>query len=216
MKRKNIVILGAGNTTDELFPILKSLSKSKNYKIEAILDDNKKYFKKKYKGIPINIGLENANRYKNSLFVFGIGSYRNKNNRKKILDKTSLNIEKFPNIIDPSAKIEDNVEFGFGNIIYPFSVICSGTKIKNFCILTHLNILAHNVTINSFSTLGSRTSVLNNATIGKEVFIGANVLIAENISIEDYSTVIMGSVVLNNVKKKQLAFGNPAKIIKNG
>ena len=216
MKRKNIVILGAGNTTDELFPILKSLSKSKNYKIEAILDDNKKYFKKKYKGIPINIGLENANRYKNSLFLFGIGSDRNKNNRKKILDKTSLNIEKFPNIIDPSAKIEDNVEFGFGNIIYPFSVICSGTKIKNFCILTHLNILAHNVTINSFSTLGSRTSVLNNATIGKEVFIGANVLIAENISIEDYSTVIMGSVVLNNVKKKQLAFGNPAKIIKNG
>ena len=216
MKRKNIVILGAGNTTDELFPILKSLSKSKNYKIEAILDDNKKYFKKKYKGIPINIGLENANRYKNSLFVFGIGSYRNKNNRKKILDKTSLNIEKFPNIIDPSAKIEDNVEFGFGNIVYPFSVICSGTKIKNFCVLTHLNILAHNVTINSFSTLGSRTSVLNNASIGKEVFIGANVLIAENISIEDYSTVIMGSVVLNNVKKKQLAFGNPAKIIKNG
>ena len=35
-------------------------------------------------------------------------------------------------------------------------------------------------------------------------------------SIEDYSTVIMSSVVLNNVKKKQLAFGNPAKIIKNG
>ena len=160
--------------------------------------------------------MENAKKYKNSLFVFGIGSYGNKNNRKKILDKTSLNIEKFPNIIDPSVKIEDNVEFGFGNIVYPFSVICSGTKIKNFFVLTHLNILAHNVTINSFSTLGSRTSVLNNASIGKEVFIGANVLIAENISIDDYSTVIMGSVVLNNVKKKQLAFGNPAKIIKNG
>ena len=216
MKRKNIVILGAGNTVDELFPILQSLAKSKNYKIEAILDDNKKYFKKKYKGIPINIGLENAKKYKNSLFVFGIGSYRNKNNRKKILDKTCLDIEKFPNIIDPTAKIEDNVEFGFGNIIYPLSVICSGTKIKNFCVLTYLNILAHNVTINSFSTLGSRTSVLNNASIGKEVFIGANVLIAENISIEDYSRVIMSSVVLNNVKKKQLAFGNPAKIIKNG
>ena len=155
---------------------------------------------KKYKGIPINIGLENAKKYKNSLFVFGIGSYGNKNNRKNTRQNI-LNIEKFPNIIDPSVKIEDNVEFGFGNIVYPFSVICSGTKIKNFCVLTHLNILAHNVTINSFSTLGSRTSVLNNASIGKEVFIGANVLIAENISIDDYSTVIMGSVVLNNVKK---------------
>ena len=64
--------------------------------------------------------------------------------------------------------------------------------------------------------MGSRTSVLNGAKIGKEVFIGANVLIAENVSVANYSTVVMGSVVLNNVKTKQLVFGNPAKVIKNG
>tara|TARA_B110000027_G_scaffold132340_1_gene158303 strand:+ start:485 stop:1135 length:651 start_codon:yes stop_codon:yes gene_type:complete len=216
MKTKNIVILGAGNTADEIIPILDSLSKNKEYKIKGILDDDKKYFKKTYKGIPISIGLENAQKFKNCLFVFGIGSYRNKNNRKKILEKTSLDLERFPNIIDPTAKIENNVNFGYGNIIYPFSVICSGTKIKNFCVLTHLNILAHNVNVESFSTLGSRTSVLNGAKIGKEVFIGANVLIAENVSVANYSTVVMGSVVLNNVKTKQLVFGNPAKVIKNG
>ena len=62
------MILGAGNTVDELFPILQSLSKSKNYKIEAILDDNKNILKK-YKGIPINIGLENAKNIK-TLFCF--------------------------------------------------------------------------------------------------------------------------------------------------
>jgi len=213
---KNIIILGAGNTADEIVPILDSLSKNKDYKIKAILDDDKKYFKKSYNGIPIHIGLENAKKFRNCFFVFGIGSYSNKNNRKNILEKTSINLEKFPNIIDPSVKIENNVTLGYGNIIYPYSIICSGTKIKNFCILTHLNILAHNVSINSFSTLGSRTSVLNGATIGKEVFIGANVLIGENISVADYSTVVMGSVVLNNVKKKQLVFGNPAKVFKNG
>ena len=104
------------------------------------------------------------------------------------------------------------------SIIFHKMKNCTETpmKFKNFCILTHLNILAHNVSINSFSTLGSRTSVLNGATIGKEVFIGANVLIGENISVADYSTVVMGSVVLNNVKKKQLVFGNPAKVFKNG
>ena len=32
-------------------------------------------------------------------------------------DNLSLNIEKFPNIIDPSAKIEDNVEFGLQAIL---------------------------------------------------------------------------------------------------
>ena len=57
---KNIIILGAGNTADEIVPILDSLSKNKDYKIKAILDDDKKYFKKSYNGIPIHIGLENA------------------------------------------------------------------------------------------------------------------------------------------------------------
>ena len=72
---KNIVILGAGNTTDEIIPILESLSKNKDYKVKAIIDDDKKYFKKSYKGIPIHIGLENAKKFENCFFVFGIGSY---------------------------------------------------------------------------------------------------------------------------------------------
>ena len=106
MKRKNIVILGAGNTADELIPILDNLQKNKKFKINAIIDDDKKFYNKSVKGIPIEIGLENAIKKKNSLFVFGIGSYNNKNNRKKILDKTSLDLDKFPNIIDSTAKIE--------------------------------------------------------------------------------------------------------------
>ena len=45
MKTKNIVVVGAGNTIDELFPILKNTSKDNtNYKIVGILDDDKKYY----------------------------------------------------------------------------------------------------------------------------------------------------------------------------
>ena len=69
MKRKNIIIIGAGNTASEIYPILQSLSKTKKFNIQAILDDNKKYHKKKFQGVPIHIGIENAVKYKNSLFV---------------------------------------------------------------------------------------------------------------------------------------------------
>ena len=215
MKRKNIIIIGAGNTASEIYTILQSLTKTKKFNIQAILDDNKKYYKKKFQGIPIHIGIENASKYKNSLLYLVLALIKIKT-KEKIFDKMSVDLERFPNIIDSSTKIEDNVSLGHGNIIYPYSVICSGTKIKNFCIFTHHNILAHNVIVNSFSTFGSRTSILNNTRIGKEVFVGANVLIGENISVDDYSTIIMGSVVLTNIKKRQVVFGNPAKIIKNG
>ena len=127
---------------------------------------------------------------------------------------TRLKKDQFPNIIDSTARIEDNVNLGYGNIIYPFSIICSDTKIENFCVFTHGTIIAHKVKINSFTTVGSRTSILGNSKIGKEVFIGANVLIGENINVGDYSRVIMGTQLLKNLKTKEVAFGNPAKIFK--
>tara|TARA_B100000029_G_scaffold516819_1_gene635188 strand:- start:1032 stop:1679 length:648 start_codon:yes stop_codon:yes gene_type:complete len=214
MKTENIVILGAGYTADEIVPILKNSKKNKKYKIKAILDDDKKYFKKDHRGIPIHIGLENAYKFKNCSFVFGIGSYKNKNSREKILKKTGLIKNRFPNIIDPSAKIEEGVKLGFGNIIYPYSIICSDTVLENFCILTHSTIIAHKVRIQSFTTVGSRTSVLGNTKIGKEVFIGANVLIGENLNIGDYSRIIMGTQLFKNLKRKHMAFGIPSTILK--
>jgi len=215
MKKKKLIIVGAGYTIDELYPLIKNISKKVNYNIVGILDDNKKFFKKDYKGIPIHIGLENAKKFKGCEFVFGIGSYKNRNSREKIFKKMQIDKNRFPNIIDRTAILENNVKLGFGNIIYPNSVICSDTKISDFCILTYSTIVAHAVKLGSFSLIGSRTSILNSATIGKEVFFGANVLVGENLKIGDFSKILLGSVVLNNVSKKTTVFGNPAKVIKH-
>ena len=209
MKQKKIVIIGAGQTVDELYPIIKNLKNNENYKIYKILDDNKKFYKKNYKGIPIEIDIAKAKKYKDCFFVFGIGSYKNKNNREKILKKTGLDKTFFPNIIHQNVIIENNVSLGFGNIIYPFSVICSGTKIENFCVITYSSIIAHSVKIGSFSILGSRTSILNYTKVGKEVFFGANVLVGENLKIGNKSRVLFGSVVIKNVKPDTTIFGNP-------
>ena len=209
MKEKKLIIIGAGQTMDELFPIIKNLKTNINYKIFKILDDDQKFYKKNYKGIPIETDISKAKKYKDCHFVFGIGSYKNKNNREKILKKTGLNKTFFPNIIHKNTIIEDKVKFGFGNIIYPFSVLCSGTILENFCIITHSGILAHNVKMGSFSILGSRTSILNETKIGKEVFFGANVVVGEKLKIGNKSRILFGTVVIKNVKSDTTIFGNP-------
>jgi len=216
MKFEKIIIVGGGYTADEIFPIILNNQNKKNYKIVGILDDDKKLYKKDYKGIPIYIGLENSRKFLDCKFIFGIGSYKNKNLREKIYKRMELSKHYFPNIIHSSVVVEDNVKFGFGNIIYPFTSICSGSKLNDFSILTYSCIVAHKVNIGSFALIGSRSSILNNVTIGKNVFCGANVLFAENIKIGDYSTIIFGSTVLNDVKKRNTVYGNPAKIINHG
>ena len=216
MKTEKLIIIGAGNSVDEIYPIVMNNKSNINYKVVGIVDDDKKYFKKFYKGIPIYIGLENVKKFKNTKFIFGIGSYNNKNTREKIFKKMKISKSHFPNFIHSSAVVEDNVKMGFGNILYPFTTICSGTKLEDFSMLTYSCIVAHNVKIKSFSLFGSRTSILNNTNIGKNVFCGASVLFAENLKIGDSSTVIFGSTIMCNIPKGKTFFGNPGEIINYG
>jgi len=206
--KKKIVIIGAGFGLDEIFPLV-----SKSYNVVAILDDNEKLYKKFYNKIPIHIGIEKAKDFKNVEFVFAIGSHKNKNLRERIFKRLNIQKELFSNIIDKSAIIHSNVKIGYGNIINAHTIICSNSIINDFCVLTYSNIIAHGVFIDSFTLFGSRTSILNLAKIGRNVFIGANVLVAENISIANNASIIMGSVVLSNVPKNKIAYGFPAKFI---
>ena len=112
MKTKNIVIIGAKNSFFEVFPILNQKKYKSKYKVTNILDDNKAYYKKKILNIPVTVGLENAYKFKDHLFVFAIGSYENRFSRKKILKKTNLPIDKFPSLISESCFIGSNVKIG--------------------------------------------------------------------------------------------------------
>ena len=207
-KRDKIIIIGAGRSLEEIFPILKSLEN--NFIVKAIYDDNKKYYKKKYFGIPYKIGIKNARSEKNSKFIFAIGSYNNKNVRSKIFEKLDINKELFTNIIDPSVKIGNKTKLGYGNILYPNSIICSNSKIQNFCHLTYSVIIAHNVMIGSYTTIGSRSTVLNNTKIKDHVFIGAHVLVGENLNIGSKASLLLGSNIIRDCEPKKLYFGNPA------
>ena len=87
MKEKKLIVIGAGQTIDEIFPLIKNLKSNIKYNLFKILDDDKRFYKKNYKGIPIEIGISKAKKYKDCDFIFGIGSYKNKNHREKILKK---------------------------------------------------------------------------------------------------------------------------------
>ncbi len=211
-KRKKLVLIGSGKSFYEIYPIINSIKNE--YILTAIYDDDKKYYKKKIFGIPIKIGIENARKEKNSLFVFGIGSYNNRIQRSQIFKKLDIKKEFFPNIIDPTSKIAENSKLGYGNIIYPYSIICSNSKVDDFCHLTYSTIIAHNVRIGSFTLIGSRSSILNNSKLSKNVFIGASVTIGENLKIDSKSSILFGSVVIRDCEKGKTYFGNPAELIK--
>ena len=48
MKTKKIVIIGAKNSFNKVFPILNGKKYKSKYKVTNVIDDNKAYYKKKF------------------------------------------------------------------------------------------------------------------------------------------------------------------------
>ena len=215
MKTEKLIIIGAGNSVDEIYPIVMNNKSNINYKVVGIVDDDKKYFKKFYKGIPIYIGLENVKKFKNTKFIFGIGSYNNKNTREKIFKKMKISKSHFPNFIHSSAVVEDNVKMGFGNILYPFTTICSGTKLEDFSMLTYSCIIAHNVKIGNNCIIAGQVGIAGSTTLGNNVMIGGQAGISGHLKIGNNVQIGGGSGVIKNIPDNSKVMGYPAKDFRN-
>ena len=85
------------------------------------------------------------------------------------------------------------------------TVIERGTKIDD-----HVYV-AHNVHVKKHSFLMAGVRLNGRVEIGECCWIGTNASIREGCVVGDLVTVGMGSIVLNNIEKSSVVFGNPAK-----
>ena len=118
---------------------------------------------------------------------------------------------RFPHVggvrIDDYVEIGANVTIDRGTI--RDTVIERGGKIDN---LVHV---AHNVKIGKNSSIVANSFIGGSCIIGENVSIAMTVTLREGIKIGSNSLIGMGSVVTRDVPEHVIAYGNPAKIIRN-
>jgi len=109
-----------------------------------------------------------------------------------------------------NAIIGDDVEiFPFTNIdrgTLGNTVIGKGTKIDHHC---HIG---HNVKIGEKCIITAGVIIAGSATIGDNVWIGINSSIRDGVKIGNEVFIGMGSVVVKDVPKGIVVYGNPAKL----
>ncbi len=118
--------------------------------------------------------------------------------------------------IDDTAILGLNTKIGCGVVISPFSSISTNAVIGDFVTLNCRSGVGHESTVGDFSTLLGSNQVNGNVKISERVLLGAGSIIHPGRSIGARATVGIGSVVLTNVKKDTVVFGNPAKRITSG
>lgn len=143
-----------------------------------------------------------------------VGSIGNAATRKKLYEMIkSYNIS-VATIIDPSAVIARGVGIKEGTYVGKNVVINSNSDIGICSIINTGAIIEHGCVVGDFSHISPGAILCGDVCIGKNSHIGAGVAIRQGQRIGDNTIIGMGSVVVSDIEKGSIAYGNPCKVVK--
>lgn len=117
-------------------------------------------------------------------------------------------------IYHPTSSVASSSDIGKGCYFGPNSSISVFTKIKNFTYINRNATVGHHSNIGSFCSLNPGCNIGGGTIIGNDVTIGIGANIFDNILIGENVTIGGGSVVTKNIPSNSIAWGIPAKIVK--
>lgn len=135
--------------------------------------------------------------------------------RRKIVQKLKQSTYlDFPNLIDPSAILSEQVEIGIGNIICAQCILTVDIQVGDFNIFNNQCTIGHDAKLSSFVTLYPAVNISGNVIIEQETEIGTGSQIIQGKRIGEGAIVGAGSVVINHIPPYATAVGCPASPIK--
>ena len=182
----NIIIIGGGGHAKMCIDIIHQM---KEFNIVGIID-HKSNIGKSILNVPI-IGtdkdLEGLFKEGVKSAIVGFGSLNNPKSRtEKYLELKKIGYD-IPNLIHPSAIIENSASMGEGNQVMGGAIIGSGVKISDNCIINSGSIISHD------SILKNNAHITPGGTLAGKVYIGENTIIGMN------ATIFIGVKIGKNV-----------------
>ena len=214
---KKILIIGVGGHAKV---ILSEIIQIKGNRIIGFIDEFKKkntiiesYKNKQYKVLGSIKDLKKIVD-KNTFGIIGIGTNFN---RKKVSEEINKIFKNFnwATIISKNSKINGNVEIGKGSIIVSGSVVNTGTKIGEHCLINTSSSIDHDNTFKNYSSTGPGVITGGNVKLGQCSYLGIGSTVKHRITIQDNTIIGAQSLVLKNCDKNSIYFGIPAKKIKD-
>lgn len=102
-----------------------------------------------------------------------------------------------------------------GLLIGPGAVIAPHAEISNFVTVNRNVSIGHHTRIGEFSTINPGVNIAGHCSIGTQVSIGIGANIIDGIEIGDRTIVGAGSLVTKSLPPDVVAYGVPAKVIRN-
>jgi sugar O-acyltransferase (sialic acid O-acetyltransferase NeuD family) len=121
---------------------------------------------------------------------------------------------RFVKAIHPSAQIAKDVTIGDGTVIMGGVIVNPCSSISRFCILNTNSSLDHDSMMGDFSSLAPQATTGGNCRIGNYSAVSIGAILSHGIQVGEHTIIGAGSTVLNNIKPFKVAYGTPAKAIR--
>ena len=196
MKRKNIILIGAGGHATSCIDVIEATNK---YKIIGLIDKKKKtYLKignKKYKIFNEKEIFDNKKKF---YALICIGSNLLIKKRNILFKKYKKLGFKFPTIISPFSYVSKFSKIKDGTIIMHKAIINSNVKIGSNCIINTKSLIEHDCVIGDNSHIATSANINGHVKIGKNCFIGSNSTLVPSVKIKDNSFIKAGRLIKKN------------------
>ena len=207
---EKIVLIGAGSQGRVTLDILDSCG----YEVIGFLDDNESLWGNYVNGKKVLGGLADAQKILRDecKFIISVG---NNYLREKIFERLKLDLSLYKNAIHSSSVVLKSVSKGNGNMIFANTFIGTDSTIGNHVIVNNGVTIEHDCQIKDFVTISPGCCMGGRVVILEGAFLSVGVTLSPRVTIGANSRIGSGSVVVDDIPSGVLAYGAPARIIKN-
>jgi len=209
MSYSDIYLYGCGGHGKVILDILQCQGRN----VKAFVDDHPPTGLNYIHGVPIlptKVALSTVGR-NTSAWIVSIG---NNLVRQSISQKLVSQGYSFTTAIHPSAQIGMGVKIGAGTVIMANVVINCDTAIGQHAIINTGATVDHDCLIGDYVHIAPGSALCGQVNLGSGVFIGVGSALCPMVQIGSYTTCGAGSLVLHSLPANSLAYGSPAKVVR--
>jgi sugar O-acyltransferase (sialic acid O-acetyltransferase NeuD family) len=211
---KNIVLIGGGNQAHYTIDIIEKEGK---YNIVGIIDSihevGSNRFGYKILGRQENIS-QLIEEYNIEGGVISIGDNWSRYYVYNQIKETFPNFQ-FVNAIHPSVIIGNNVKLGVGIVAMAGCIFNPKSYIGDFTFFATGAQVEHDCYIDDFASISAGSIIGGYVKLGKFSAITLGVTVVDRLEIGENTVIGSGSLVTKSLPDNVLAYGSPAKIIRN-
>jgi len=210
----SIVIIGSSGHAKVIIDIVEQEGR---YKIAGLLDLNRKVGEQtlgyqilgRHEDLP---QLVTTHALKGAIVAIGDNFVRSK---VAVRVKEACPSLLFVSARHPKASIGRDASVGEGTVIMAGATANPCSSIGRFCILNTNSSLDHDSVMGDFSSLGPRAATGGNCRIGSYSAIAIGAVLIHGIHIGEHTVLGAGSTALRNIDSFKVAYGTPAKVVRD-